>query len=71
MEMELELDFEAQNKRILSLLRAGKSINRIEAIQMGITALNSRISDLRNRQKIAIDGVWEKEYKCKRYTLAA
>ncbi len=43
-----------QNKEVYDLLKTGKTINRIEAIGKGITALNSRISDLRNRVGITI-----------------
>lgn len=64
-------DFSSQNKTILRILQEGGSINRIEAIdKYRITALNSRISDLRNRQGITgIVGKWEPENKCKRYSL--
>ncbi len=63
-------DFAGQNKRILEILRSGGSINRIEAIKMGITALNSRISDLVNKYKIeGIKKEWESGSKCKRYSM--
>jgi len=58
------IDFSNQNKAILSILKSGGSINRIEAIHLGITALNSRISDLRNRMGIAIEGKREAGSKC-------
>lgn len=65
-----EQDFGKQNKIILNILRSGGSINRIEAIRIGITALNSRVSDLKHKHKIeGIVGVWEKGSKCKRYSL--
>lgn len=63
-------DFGKQNQFILNLLRSGGTINRIEAYAIGISALNSRISDLRNRLKIeGIVGVWERGSKCKRYSM--
>lgn len=43
-----------QNKEVFDLLNSGRTINRIEAIGKGITALNSRISDLRNKVGIVI-----------------
>ena len=41
-----------QNKRVYEWLKSGKTITRPQAQAVGITALNSRISDLRNRVKI-------------------
>jgi hypothetical protein len=43
-----------QNKKVYDHLMSGKTINCIEAQNMGITALNSRISDLRNKHDIEI-----------------
>lgn len=66
-----QLDFSTQNQRILQILKSGGSINRIEAIeQHRILALNSRISDLRNKKKITgIIGEREEGSKCLRYRL--
>lgn len=63
-------DFGKQDQRVLAWLRSGKTINRIEAWELlGITALNSRISTLRNKHGIAIKGEYEAGSKCKRYSL--
>ena len=43
-----------QNKLVYDHLMAGKTINCIQAQGMFITALNSRISDLRNKHEIDI-----------------
>lgn len=43
-----------QNKAVFANLSEGKTINTVEAQNMFITALNSRISDLRNKFKIKI-----------------
>lgn len=43
-----------QNRIVYDHLMSGKTINCIEAQAMGITALNSRISDLRNIHEIKI-----------------
>lgn len=43
-----------QNKRVFDHLSEGKTINCVEAQNMFITALNSRISDLRNKFGIKI-----------------
>ncbi len=43
-----------QNKKVFEHLNEGKTINCIEAQSMFITALNSRISDLRNKFGIKI-----------------
>ena len=43
-----------QNKLVFDLLASGKTINCFQAQEYGITALNSRISDLRNKSKVLI-----------------
>lgn len=43
-----------QNKAVFLHLNKGKTINCIQAQEMFITALNSRISDLRNKFSIII-----------------
>ncbi len=43
-----------QNRLVFVHLSEGKTINTVEAQSMFITALNSRISDLRNKFKIKI-----------------
>lgn len=43
-----------QNKWVFDYLSTGKTINCFQAQHFGITALNSRISDLRNKSKIII-----------------
>lgn len=43
-----------QNKLVFDYLSTGKTINTIQAQELGITALNSRISDLRNKSKIVV-----------------
>jgi len=43
-----------QNKFVFNYLSSGHTINCFQAQQFGITALNSRISDLRNKSKIKI-----------------
>lgn len=67
--------FAKQDENVLTWLKSGDTINRIEAIQVGITALNSRISTLRNKHKIIIhdrfirlpSGVMLKEYSLKEF----
>lgn len=67
-----QLDFSGQNKLVLQILQSGGTINRIEATdKYRILALNSRISDLRNKYKIeGIESKWEPENKCNRYFIA-
>ncbi len=43
-----------QNKLVFDILESGKTINCYEAQEYYITALNSRISDLRNRHGVII-----------------
>jgi hypothetical protein len=43
-----------QNKQVFDWLASGKTINCLQAQDMDITALNSRISELRNRAKVMI-----------------
>lgn len=43
-----------QNKAVFEFLSSGNTINCIQAQNMFITALNSRISDLRNKFGITI-----------------
>ncbi len=43
-----------QNKKVFDWLSSGKTINCIQAQDIFITALNSRISDLRNKFGIKI-----------------
>ncbi len=43
-----------QNKKVFDWLSSGKTINCLQAQEMYITALNSRISDLRNKFGIKI-----------------
>ncbi len=45
-----------QNKAVFEVLSSGKTITLIDAYAMGITALHSRISDLRNKAGISIYG---------------
>lgn len=66
-----------QNKTVYDILSSGKTINRIEAINIGITALNSRISDLSNRHGVIIysryisySGSSIKEYSLKQFKAA-
>ena len=62
-----------QNKRLFDWLQSGRTINRLQAIEIGITALNSRISDLRNITGVVIHdrfitlptGIKLKEYSLK------
>lgn len=44
----------SQNKRVYDWLTSGNTINTIQAQSLGITALNSRISDLRNKSMVQI-----------------
>jgi len=43
-----------QNRKVYEWMQSGKTINCFQAQAIGITALNSRVSDLRNRSNIAI-----------------
>lgn len=43
-----------QNKLVYDILSSGKTLNCFQAQEYGITALNSRISDLRNKSKVTI-----------------
>src|SRR5947207_3250277 len=43
-----------QNKTVFEILHSGNTINCLQAQLLGITALNSRISDLRHKAKITI-----------------
>ena len=43
-----------QNKLVYDFLAVGKTLNCYQAQELNITALNSRISDLRNKSKIMI-----------------
>jgi hypothetical protein len=63
--MQIQLNFETgspinqphltgQNKAVYDWLLSGRTINCFEAQTIGITALNSRISDLRNKAGIGI-----------------
>lgn len=65
MHLQGELNFETkapinteklsgQNKLVYDMLASGKTLNCFIAQEFGITALNSRISDLRNKSKIMI-----------------
>lgn len=45
--------------RVLALLAAGRSINRLEVLAHGDTVLNSTISTLRNSHGLAISDEWE------------
>ncbi len=48
-----------QNKVVYDWLAAGNSINCYEAQDVGITALNSRISNLRNLHNVSIADKFE------------
>lgn len=63
--MQLQIDFttkapinqvqlSGQNKLVYDYLNAGKTLNCFQAQELGITALNSRISDLRNRSHVTV-----------------
>jgi hypothetical protein len=64
-----------QNKRVYEWLASGHTINCIQAQTIGITALNSRISDLRNRSGVQVydrfitlpSGTKVKEYSLKSF----
>lgn len=43
-----------QNKLVFDILSSGRTLNCFEAQEFGITALNSRISDLRNKAGVII-----------------
>jgi len=43
-----------QNKTVYEIMHSGKTINCLEAQEIGITALNSRISDIRNRAGVKV-----------------
>lgn len=43
-----------QNKLVFDILSSGKTLICFQAQEYGITALNSRISDLRNKSKVTI-----------------
>lgn len=43
-----------QNKTVFEVLKSGRTLNCFEAQSMNITALNSRISDLRNKVGVII-----------------
>lgn len=45
--------------RILAILVAGRSLNRIEALPHGETVLNTTISTLRNHHNLTILDIWE------------
>lgn len=45
--------------RVLALLAAGQSLNRLEVLRHGDTVLNSTISTLRNSHGLTILDVWE------------
>jgi hypothetical protein len=63
--MQAELDFTTasninkdkltgQNKLVFETLSSGRTLNCFQAQELGITALNSRISDLRNKCGVII-----------------
>lgn len=45
--------------RVLALLAAGRSLNRLEVLPHGDTVLNTTISTLRNRHGLTILDTWE------------
>lgn len=48
-----------QNQRILADLRNGAKITSLDAwVNYGCSALNSRISDIRNKMSIPVEDVW-------------
>ena len=64
-----------QNRLVYDILRSGKTLNCYQAQDYGITALNSRISDLRNKVGIKVydrfittsGGSKVKEYSMKQF----
>ena len=50
---------QSQNKAILNHMKEGGTITNLQARRMfGTVALNSRISDLRNKMKIEVKDKW-------------
>jgi len=49
-----QVKLSGQNKLVYDILLSGKTLNCFEAQEIGITALNSRISDLRNKIKVTV-----------------
>lgn len=49
-----KLKLTGQNKLVFDILSSGKTLNCFQAQEFGITALNSRISHLRNKAGVAI-----------------
>ncbi|MEJ7740465.1 MAG: hypothetical protein WKF97_23865 [Chitinophagaceae bacterium] len=63
-------NLEAQNKRLYEHLLAGSTINFLQARDMGIGYLNSRISDLRKVMTIHSRFIRINGIQCKEYSLA-
>jgi hypothetical protein len=51
-----QLKLTGQNKLVYEILSSGKTLTTFQAQEYGITALNSRVSDLRNKCKIEVHG---------------
>ena len=49
-----QVKLSGQNKLVYDYLNTGKTLNCFQAQEFNITALNSRISDLRNKSKVRI-----------------
>lgn len=49
-----QVQLSGQNKLVYDYLSTGKTLNCFQAQELNITALNSRISDLRNKSKVMI-----------------
>jgi hypothetical protein len=74
---QLNIDFAASNKQsierqigtLIEYLSEGRTINFIQAREMGIGFLNSRISDLKKKQ-FSVHSRWIKikAIKCKEYS---
>ena len=61
---------EAQRKLLMDHLLAGNTINFIQAMEMGITHLNTRVAELRSRDiTIYSRPVHLRNIKCQEYSL--